>query len=88
MPGIAEPPPHLPTVSLSLPNGSRTVSASASAAGSTRNSVMYDLPPFAVGVKEPSSMDEAGRGEWEREGLGRGLEERLEALLSVGPSKA
>ena len=87
MPGTAEPPPHLPTVSLSLPNGSRSVSASASAAGSTRNSVLYDLPPFAVGVKEPSSMDEAG-GEWEREGLGRGLEERLEALLAVGPSKA
>lgn len=49
--------------------------------------MLYDLPPFAVGLKEPSSMDEAG-GEFQREGHGLGLEERLEALLSVGPSKA
>ena len=29
-----------------------------------------------------------GGGEWVREGLGRGLEERLEALMAVGPGRA
>ena len=42
----------------------------------------------AADVKEPTGGvgDDVG-GEWEREGLGRGLEERLEALM-VGPGKA
>ena len=40
-------------------------------------------------VREPSGgvVDDIG-GEWEREGLGRGLEERLEALMPVGSEKA
>lgn len=102
-PGNMEPPPHLPSVSLSVSSvgitpgpvsavgmGSRSVSLSASAAGSARNSMFIDgmWGPGGLGpadVKEPDSTDglasdDAG-GEWEREGLGRGLEERLEALM-------
>lgn len=30
-------------------------------------------------------LDDLG-GEWEREGLGKGLEERLEALIATSPS--
>jgi hypothetical protein len=30
------------------------------------------------------SLDDVG-GEWEREGLGKGLEERLEALINLPP---
>ena len=73
---------------------SRTTSAAASAVASARNSVAlddYDYIPVgpAADVKEPSGgiPDDMG-GEWEREGLGKGLEERLEALMHVGPGKA
>lgn len=78
------------------PMGSRPVSTSASAVGSARNSMVLGDPyddyvpiGLAADVKEPSggASDEMG-GEWEREGLGRGLEERLEALMHVGPGKA
>jgi hypothetical protein len=43
----------------------------------------------AAGVIEGDrdSMDEIG-GEWEREGMGGGLEERLEALLGSGAPAA
>lgn len=42
----------------------------------------------AADVREPSSvLDDVG-GEWEKEGLGRGLEERLEALMTVSPGTA
>ncbi|THH03631.1 hypothetical protein EW145_g6132 [Phellinidium pouzarii] len=98
-PSSADPPPHIPSVSLSVgavgagPGaGSRSVSAAASMAGSVRNSMILDnMPSFssAADVKEPSGGvgDDLG-GEWEREGLGRGLEERLETLMAIGPGKA
>jgi hypothetical protein len=38
-----------------------------------------------AGGEEDRMMDDVG-GEWEREGLGRGLEERLEALAGIGMS--
>lgn len=99
-PGTMEPPPHIPPVSLSVNGGSfapgfgsRSVSAAASAAGSARNSMFISgdsvLNGFrgAADIKEPDGDDDIG-GEWEREGFGSGLEERLEALMAVGPGKA
>ena len=43
----------------------------------------------AADVKEPSggASDDIG-GEWEREGFGRGLEERLETPMQVVPGRA
>ena len=102
-PGSIDSPPHIPPVSLSVSAagiapglGSRSVSAAASAAGSARNSLFISSDNSilngicrAADIKEPTggAADEVG-GEWEREGLGRGLEERLEALMTVGPGKA
>ncbi|KAL5521000.1 hypothetical protein ACEPAG_8922 [Sanghuangporus baumii] len=74
--------------------GSRSVSL----ANSARNSLVLDglFGPghvhsgAAIDVKEPTAGgvgDDLG-GEWEREGLGRGLEERLDALTPVGSGKA
>ncbi|KAF7315933.1 hypothetical protein MIND_00110100 [Mycena indigotica] len=73
----ASSPGHIPGVALA---DSMTTAGSAyggSAAPSLRN--------FAFGLSgdEDRTMDDVG-GEWEREGLGKGLEERLEALQSVG----
>ena len=41
-----------------------------------------------MGLSEAVAPEDEVGGEWEREGLGRGLEERLEALMAVGPGKA
>ncbi|KAH8110157.1 hypothetical protein DFH11DRAFT_809917 [Phellopilus nigrolimitatus] len=70
--------------------GSRSVSATGSMAGSARTSLVLDgVLAAAADVKEPTGgMGDDLGGEWEREGLGRGLEERLEALMAVGPGKA
>ncbi|KAJ7049939.1 hypothetical protein C8F01DRAFT_1213092 [Mycena amicta] len=70
-------PGHIP--GLALADSSITAAGSAysgSAAPSLRNF------GFLAG-EEDRTMDDVG-GEWEREGLGKGLEERLEALQSVG----
>ena len=67
-----DPPPHIPGL-----NGfSQATSPS---------SVGSDGPSLrGFEVKEvDSTVDDIG-GEWQREGLGRGLEERLEALMPVG----
>jgi len=37
-----------------------------------------------VGDRDSMALDDLG-GEWEREGMGGGLEERLEALLGTPP---
>ncbi|PCH38811.1 hypothetical protein WOLCODRAFT_146737 [Wolfiporia cocos MD-104 SS10] len=66
-----EPPPHLPSV-IGLPQAQYAASSSA---GSIHGSPASVLERDAV-------LDDVG-GEWEREGLGRGLEERLEALNAV-----
>ncbi|KAI0321120.1 hypothetical protein OF83DRAFT_1274794 [Amylostereum chailletii] len=82
-----DPPPHLPSV-LGLPQQH----VGSSAGGSTRSSWYADLRDVREG-REGLFVEEAG-GEWEREGLGQGLEERLESLMGmnqvsqVGLSKA
>ncbi|KAF8143324.1 hypothetical protein K438DRAFT_1876151 [Mycena galopus ATCC 62051] len=72
-------PSHIPGVTITDPASTSSVGASAyggSGAPSLRN--------FGFGGgDEDRMMDDVG-GEWEREGLGRGLEERLEALQGFG----
>ncbi|KAF7305783.1 hypothetical protein HMN09_00732100 [Mycena chlorophos] len=72
----ASSPGHIPGVALaeSIKATGPSSAYGGSAAPSLRN--------FALG-DEDRTADDVG-GEWERSGLGRGLEERLEALQSVG----
>ncbi|KAJ6594560.1 hypothetical protein B0H19DRAFT_1225670 [Mycena capillaripes] len=68
-------PSHIPGVAIAdLPSGS---AYGGSGAPSLRNF------GFGVGDDSDRMMDDVG-GEWEREGLGKGLEERLEALQGYG----
>ncbi|KAJ7141126.1 hypothetical protein C8R44DRAFT_762777 [Mycena epipterygia] len=70
----ASSPSHIPGVSISEPGAGSAYGGSG--APSLRN--------FGFGLgDEDRTMDDVG-GEWEREGLGRGLEERLEALQGYG----
>ncbi|KAF7424889.1 hypothetical protein PC9H_010200 [Pleurotus ostreatus] len=72
-----EPPPHIPSVS--------GFTQTASAAASLRD---FALGPGGGNVRDRDSialLDDVG-GEWEREGMGQGLEERLEALMSLQQS--
>lgn len=70
----SEPPPHIPSV-IGIPQAQAQYAAG-SAGGSVQGAGDRDLPGIIhVG------------GEWEREGLGRGLEERLEVLMTM-PGKA
>lgn len=57
-----------------------------SAATSLRGFVMGPMGGITHAGKRDSiaMLDDVG-GEWEREGLGRGLEERLEALIALPP---
>ncbi|KAJ8085802.1 hypothetical protein PM082_004620 [Marasmius tenuissimus] len=73
-----EPPPHIPSVVGLTSNSSEHAG---SKAPSIRNS-----PGVIPSVKEREALDDLGLvgGEWEREGLGRGLEERLEAIVAMG----
>ncbi|KAH9896745.1 hypothetical protein C8Q73DRAFT_642006 [Cubamyces lactineus] len=76
---VTEPPPHLPSV-IGLPQAQYAASSSG---GSIHGAPTYVLErDGAVGV-----ADDVG-GEWEREGLGKGLEERLEGLKTAVPSRA
>ncbi|KAI0777565.1 hypothetical protein BD413DRAFT_467599 [Trametes elegans] len=76
---VTEPPPHIPSV-IGVPQAQYAASSSG---GSIHNAPTYLLErDGAAGV-----ADDVG-GEWEREGLGKGLEERLEGLKSALPSKA
>lgn len=99
MPLTSEPPPHIPSVSLSFPESvpSAAGSASASILDGTFGMVMNMSPLYGSGSPEDMRRsrskggalvsDDSG-GEWEREGFGRGLEERLEALVPVVPGRA
>lgn len=69
-----EPPPHLPSV-IGLPQAQ--AHATGSSAGSLRDAA------GALVVDPTSDLSNDVGGEWEREGLGRGLEERLESLMPV-----
>lgn len=71
----SEPPPHIPSV-IGIPQAQAQYAASSSG-GSIHGVGERDLPLGMVDVG----------GEWEREGLGRGLEERLEVLMAM-PGKA
>ena len=78
---VSEPPPHIPSV-IGVPQAQYAASSSG---GSIHGAPTYVLERDGVsGV-----VDDVG-GEWEREGLGKGLEERLEGLkaAAVPPSKA
>ncbi|KAI0701635.1 hypothetical protein C8Q76DRAFT_633623 [Earliella scabrosa] len=69
---VSEPPPHIPSV-IGLPQAQYAASSSG---GSIHGAPAYVLERDGVmGV-----ADDVG-GEWEREGLGKGLEERLEGLI-------
>ncbi|KAJ7252093.1 hypothetical protein B0H12DRAFT_1118395 [Mycena haematopus] len=71
-------PAHIPGVSITDPSVSSASAYGGSGAPSLRN--------FGFGLgDEDRMMDDVG-GEWEREGLGKGLEERLEALQGFGMS--
>lgn len=76
---VSEPPPHIPSV-IGVPQAQYAASSSG---GSIHGAPTYLLERDGVmGV-----ADDVG-GEWEREGLGKGLEERLEGLKAAVPSKA
>ncbi|TFY58637.1 hypothetical protein EVG20_g8072 [Dentipellis fragilis] len=83
----SDPPPHLPSV-LGIPQhqqhfpGSAAGSLHEGAASGGRNSWYASE---GGGNRGSLFVDDVG-GEWEREGLGQGLEERLEALMGVGVS--
>ncbi|KAJ7599873.1 hypothetical protein C8J56DRAFT_909022 [Mycena floridula] len=71
-----EPPPHIPSV-----NGLTQAPVGGSSAGSLRGlSLAGNRDSILL-------LDDAG-GEWERSGMGMGLEERLEALLPVVGGRA
>ncbi|KAF7964361.1 hypothetical protein HWV62_9531, partial [Athelia sp. TMB] len=81
----ADPPPHIPSVS-GLTQASQHYTPSHSPLkGSSllRASGVIEGHP---GGEAETGLDDIG-GEWEREGFGGGLEERLEALLGPAPSK-
>ncbi|TCD65576.1 hypothetical protein EIP91_002497 [Steccherinum ochraceum] len=74
-------PPHLPSV-LGLPQAqAQHMHTSGSSAGSLNGAA-----GLLDGDSAAMAADGVG-GEWEREGLGRGLEERLESLMAV-PGRA
>ncbi|TFK87204.1 hypothetical protein K466DRAFT_491320 [Polyporus arcularius HHB13444] len=77
---VSEPPPHITSV-IGVPQAQYAASSSG---GSIHGAPTYVLERDGViGV-----ADDVG-GEWEREGLGKGLEERLEGLKAAAvPSKA
>ncbi|KAJ6507386.1 hypothetical protein C8R47DRAFT_92336 [Mycena vitilis] len=68
-------PAHIPGVADGVAGTGAGSAYGESGAPSLRN--------FAFGPEEDRLMDDVG-GEWEREGLGKGLEERLEALQGFG----
>ena len=86
-----EPPPHIPSVS-GL-NVASAVYSSGCASPASRAPSLRNFPLGAVGIGgfiHPGKRDSIALldnmgGEWEREGLGKGLEERLDALILPGP---
>lgn len=71
-----EPPPHIPSV-IGIPQ------AQAHGQSSSAASIHGSLSAATwVTERDPASDVSDAGGEWEREGLGRGLEERLETLMA------
>ncbi|KAF5348595.1 hypothetical protein D9756_009693 [Leucocoprinus leucothites] len=85
-----DPPPHIPALSGVTGGTSPSLLSPSSPSGGTRktSSTATSLRGFALPHAHNRDsivmMDDVG-GEWEREGLGRGLEERLEALSAIPP---
>lgn len=90
---VAEPPPHIPSVS-GL-NIASAVYASGSIHAGSRAPSLRSLPLGAVSIGPTGGLTHPGKrdsialldnmgGEWEREGLGKGLDERLDALVLSG----
>jgi hypothetical protein len=85
---VSDPPPHLLSV-LGVP---QHFSGGGGSVGASPRTSFYGERDVREG-REGLFIDDAG-GEWEREGLGQGLEERLESLMTirdfdtVGVSKA
>jgi len=76
-----EPPPHIPGVSgLNIANALSNHLGS----GSIHGSPLVVGSLSHVGKRDSIAMLDNVGGEWEREGHGRGLEERLEALVIPG----
>ena len=78
---VNEPRPHLPSV-IGIPQ------AQAQGLASSAASIHGSISAAAwVTERDPATdlVSDMG-GEWEREGLGRGLEERLEAVLAQSSS--
>lgn len=75
----SEPPPHLPSV-LGVPQ--QMAGSAAGSIHSNPRSSFYGERDVREG-REGLLLDDQG-GEWEREGLGQGLEERLDKLMGVG----
>ncbi|PIL27411.1 hypothetical protein GSI_10559 [Ganoderma sinense ZZ0214-1] len=75
---VSEPPPHIPSV-MGLPQAHYAASSSGGS--------IHGAPTFVLERDGAVGVDDVG-GEWEREGLGKGLEERLEALNVAMPSRA
>jgi hypothetical protein len=80
-----EPPPHIPGVSgLNITTGLSHHLGSGSIHGSPSIAMLGHGGLSHVGKRDSIAMLDNVGGEWEREGLGRGLEERLEALVIPG----
>lgn len=87
----ADPPPHIPSVS-----GLNVVNAvSGSTNGASRAPSLRGFPLGTISIGPIGGLTHPGKrdgialldnlgGEWEREGLGKGLEERLDALVLTG----
>ncbi|TFK50275.1 hypothetical protein OE88DRAFT_1660513 [Heliocybe sulcata] len=77
----ADPPPHIPSVSgIAQASQSHTASAASSIHHGREAADLVKLKEMKEGPLDPILLEDDG-GEWEREGLGKGLEERLEALM-------
>ena len=78
-----EPPPHLPSV-IGIPQAQAQLSSGAASVHGSLSASTW------ITERDPATdlVNDVG-GEWEREGLGKGLEERLEALMAhdaAGPT--
>ncbi|KAI0795086.1 hypothetical protein C8Q75DRAFT_803923 [Abortiporus biennis] len=84
---VNEPPPHLASV-IGFPQAQAQMVQQQGGAGSRANSIHAGVTNSSAGFLHPECdpaakmVDDVG-GEWEREGLGRGLEERMESLMTL-----
>ncbi|KZP14823.1 hypothetical protein FIBSPDRAFT_1048596 [Athelia psychrophila] len=84
-----DPPPHIPSVSGITQAAQHFTPSHSPLRGSSlraASGVIEGHPSSSGGAEPDVGMDDIG-GEWEREGFGGGLEERLEALLGPAPSR-